>query len=118
MAIRDIIRSFVPNSLLEYRRQRRNTVTYTTWKDAEQAAGMDYEEDTLNRFRVDRTLGLSKKGLQHPALGICAAMVGETFRVTDFGGATGQYGYGVADILGNAIDYTVVETPCLVKWAK
>jgi len=93
---------------------------YPTWQAAEEkAARSSYAGSLLNEFRVARRQGISQSLARtiaysagvNPAL---ASVMGNGFRVTDFGGATGAMGELTIEA-DPSIVYTVVENPTLVR---
>lgn len=84
-----------------------------TWQDAVAAAG-SYEDELVNRFRVDRA---ALRAIQPPstALHLTALTIGKAdIAVTDFGGSAGEMGADFLAAFPNA-NYTVVENRTLVR---
>jgi putative methyltransferase (TIGR04325 family) len=95
----------------------RSQKTYNTWESAAASAGA-YDDDLVNRFRVERAEINRKSGrfvsLEGNALSwITALLPAGHLSVTDFGGATGEYGQALQRLRSD-IDYIVVENPTLV----
>ena len=89
---------------------------FDTWESAA-ASCTSYEDDLFNRFRVARH-ELNRKNnrlvdLQGNALLWVASMLPGTLSVTDFGGATGEFGEALQSQRPNVV-YTVVENSALV----
>jgi putative methyltransferase (TIGR04325 family) len=95
----------------------RSQKTYKTWEAAAASAGA-YEDDLINRFRVERAELNRKSGgfmsLEgNPLSWVIALLPAGRLSVTDFGGATGEYGEALQR-LRSEIEYTVTENPTLV----
>ena len=93
---------------------------YPTWQIAEdQAARNSYSGSLINEFRMARWQSIDQAVTRrtvystgvNPAL---ALVLGEGFRITDFGGATGDMGELTIEA-NPSIVYTVVENPTLVN---
>jgi putative methyltransferase (TIGR04325 family) len=90
--------------------------TFDSWGSAV-AFCASYENDVLNRFRVARDeLNRSNSRIisleDNALLWVCSLLTGE-LSVTDFGGATGEFGEALM-LSRPAVKYTVVENPALV----
>lgn len=95
---------------------------YPTWEDAARAASErtgGYDSELLSRFRVERgklnaasaTFADLPPGF---ALLFAAAHVADgTVRVTDYGGACGEWGVALRRDVRRALDYVVVENEAL-----
>ena len=91
--------------------------TFHTWESAASSCS-SYEDDLLNRFRVARDDLNRKNGrvidLQGNALLWVASLMRGRLAITDFGGATGEFGEALQGLRSD-VDYTVVENASLVS---
>jgi putative methyltransferase (TIGR04325 family) len=84
--------------------------TYPTWEAAESAAGQNnYAGSALNEFRVARRRGVVRETVSSAL----ASITRDGFRITDFGGSTGDLGDLMIET-NPSITYTVVENPTMV----
>ncbi len=91
-------------------------IRFSSWAEACNASS-SYENELLVRFRVARFILNAGKDLipdvtSRPLFWL-TKILGEKLRITDFGGAFGEYGTGLCRQI-DSIDYTVVETPALL----
>jgi putative methyltransferase (TIGR04325 family) len=90
--------------------------TFETWETAA-ASCSSYENDLLNGFRIARDDLNRKNGrvidLEGNALLWVTSLLPGSLAVTDFGGATGEFGAAL-QLLRPQVEYTVVENPALV----
>lgn len=108
-----VLRELAPPIVVERLRGGRR---YPSWESAKAAAG-DYGAEQLNRFRLARSAGRHPDGsmLRSNALALVMEMLGGRDRmVTDFGGATGDFGQEFLSAFPRS-HYTVVEHPALIS---
>jgi putative methyltransferase (TIGR04325 family) len=93
--------------------------TYRSFAEAARAGG--YDADLLTRFRVERAkLNMNAISAEHLPPGYlmlyaAAHILPGRVRVTDFGGACGEWGYALERDARRQIDYVVVENASLVR---
>jgi putative methyltransferase (TIGR04325 family) len=96
----------------------REEKVFDTFEDAAKAAG-SYNDELINRFRFARAeLNRRRRTLVPldgcPLLWLSALLPPGELVITDFGGATGEYGAALQAVR-ERVSYTVVENPTLVR---
>jgi putative methyltransferase (TIGR04325 family) len=96
-------------------RERVTVRRFDSWAEASAVQG-NYNDDVINRFRQERSAlnGGRAVRLDKGLLYAVAAAMGGKVSITDYGGATGDFGRALLDAMPD-ISYCVVENPVLVK---
>jgi len=111
---RSTIKQFLPPIILSAARLlRRRLRYYPSWEAAKHAAG-SYDDDLINRFRVDRDDRKPELGLIDGSALRLLAHLHPTASIVDFGGSTGRTGVAICSEVPS-LTYTVVENPALIR---
>lgn len=120
---RKVLRSIIPPIFFSFKEDfSKMKNRCENWQTAIERCGSGYQDEMLNKFRIDRfklnALDLKvdslSLGLEHLIIALLKSKKNKPV-IVDFGGALGEYGYILRQVVDKPFSYHVIENETLVR---